>query len=168
LDAFLSDKAKHLFAKQLVLNERELEARVNAFLDYFVKDVEMEVVSYQEIIATHILPSAINYLNKLISAAKGLKELDLEASAAGIRTLAQEVATAIEKASAGLHAMHHAKEAAEHEAYLVVKAKRFHDEVRPTFVPLREAADTLEALIDDAEWRLPHFREGCSSHLMYI
>ncbi len=159
LDAFLSDKAKHLFAKQLVLNERELEARVNAFLDYFVKDVEMEVVSYQEIIATHILPSAINYLNKLINAAKGLKELDLEASAAGIRTLAQEVAAAIEKASAGLHAMHHAKEAAEHEADLVVKAKRFHDEVRPTFVPLREAADTLEALIDDAEWRLPHFRE---------
>lgn len=159
LDSFLSDKARHLFAKHQVLNERELDARVFAFLDYFVKDVEMEVVSYQEIIATHILPAAINYLNRLITASKGLKEMDLDESAAGIRALAQEVGAAVEKARVGLHAMHHAKEAAEHESDLVLKAKRFQDEVRPTFTALREAADTLETMIDDAEWRLPHFRE---------
>ncbi|MEI6410621.1 MAG: glutamine synthetase III [Bacteroidota bacterium] len=159
LDSFLSEKARHLFAKHQVLNERELDARVYAFLDYFVKDVEMEVVSYQEIIATHVLPAAVNYLNRLITASKGLKEMGLEESAAGLRALAQEIGEAVEKARAGLKAMHHAKEAAEHESDLVLKAKRFQDEVRPTFTALREAADTLETLTDDAEWRLPHFRE---------
>lgn len=159
LDCFMSDKARHLFAKHLVLNERELDARVFAFLDYFIKDVEMETVSYQEIMATHILPAAINYLNRLASAAKGLKEMDLDDSAAGIRALAKEIGAAIEKAHKGLHAMHHAREAAEHETDLVTKAKRFHDELRPTFAPLREAANALESLIDDAEWRLPHYRE---------
>jgi len=159
LESFQTDKARHLFAKHLVLNERELDARVFAFHDYFIKDVEMEVVSYQEIISTHVIPSAVNYLNKLVSAVKGLNDLGLEDSAAGMRGIAQELGAAISKAQAGLHAMHHAKEAAEHESDLVTKSKRFHDEVRPTFVALREAANVLESLIDDAEWRLPHYRE---------
>lgn len=159
LDCFFSDKARHLFAKHQVLNERELDARVYAFLDYFIKDVEMETVSYQEIIATHILPAGINYLNRLAEAARGLKEMELTDGAASIRALAQEIASAIEKARHGLHAMHHAKEAAENETDLAIKAKRFQDEVRPTLESLREAANTLENLVDDAEWRLPHYRE---------
>jgi glutamine synthetase len=159
LDCFLTDKARHLFAKHRVLNERELDARVFAFLDYFIKDVEMETVCYQEIISTNVLPASINYLNRLITAAKGLKELDLDENSSAIRSIAKEIGVAIEKAQKGLEAMHHAKEAAEHESDLVLKAKRFHDEVRPTFVPIREAANALENLIDDAEWRLPHYRE---------
>ncbi|MCB0521093.1 MAG: glutamine synthetase III [Lewinellaceae bacterium] len=159
LDCFLTEKARHLFSKHFVLNERELDARVSAFLDYFIKDVEMEAVSYQEVISTHVLPSAINYLNRLANAARGLKEMDLEESANSIRALAKEIGAAIEKARKGLQDMHHAKEAAEHETDLVARAKRFQDELRPTFTALRDAANTLESLIDDAEWRLPHYRE---------
>jgi len=159
LDCFLTDKARHLFAKHLVLNERELDARVFAFLDYFIKDVEMETVCYHEIISTNIIPSSIDYLNRLIQASKGLKELDLDEHNSGIRTLIQEISTAIDKAKKGLQTMHHAKESAEHESDLVAKAKRFQDDVRPTFVALRDAANALENLIDDADWRLPHYRE---------
>lgn len=159
LEAFASDAARRLFAKHGVLNERELEARYNAFLDYFIKDIEMEAVSYKEIVNTNIIPSSINYLNRLITSYRGLKDMGLEGEAAGLYELSGQIGAAINQARQGLKAMEQVLHDTEGESDLSQKAKRFHDELRPTFDIIRQAAERLESLVDDADWRLPHYRE---------
>lgn len=50
------------------------------------------------------------------------------------------------------HAEHHAGSPQEH-------AKTYRDKVVPAIVKLRELADGLETMVDDAEWPLPRYRE---------
>jgi glutamine synthetase len=50
------------------------------------------------------------------------------------------------------HAEHHAGTPADH-------AKTYRDKVVPAMAKLREIADGLETMVDDAEWPLPKYRE---------
>ena len=50
------------------------------------------------------------------------------------------------------HAEHHAGAPADH-------ARTYRDKVVPAMQKLREIADGLETMVDDAEWPLPKYRE---------
>lgn len=81
LDAYVTEKSKKLFESNHVLTHVELEARHEIELEKYIKRVQIEARIMGELCTSHIVPSAVKYMNVLISNIKGLKELGLNSSA---------------------------------------------------------------------------------------
>ncbi len=81
LDAYVTDKAKHLFEANNVLTHVELEARHEIELEKYIKKVQIEARIMGELATSHIVPSAVKYMNVLINNISDLKEVGLADSA---------------------------------------------------------------------------------------
>jgi len=73
LDAMITEKAKHLYESNGVLNHVELEARHEIELEKYIKKVQIEARIMGELCTSHILPPAIKYQNTLIQNIIGIK-----------------------------------------------------------------------------------------------
>jgi glutamine synthetase len=144
-----TEKARKLFAKYSVLNERELEGRVEVNWEKYVKVINIEANATLDIGRTMILPAVAQYLGQLgpASASRGLADISAEAAALADKLV--DALAALEKAQ---HAAHEAGE-------VRAEAKAFHDRVVPAQEAVREAADALEAIVADGLWPLPKYRE---------
>jgi glutamine synthetase len=144
-----TEKARKLFAKHSVLNERELEGRVEVNWERYVKVINIEANATLDIGRTMILPAVAQYLGQLgdASASKGLAAISAEAAA-----LADKMADALVALEKAQHAAHEAGD-------VRAEAKVFHDKVVPAQEAVREAADALEGLVADGLWPLPKYRE---------
>ena len=77
LDAYVTDKVKHLFASNSIYNHPELEARHEIMLEAYIKKVQIEARVMGDLATTFILPSAIKYQNILLTNINGLKTAGL-------------------------------------------------------------------------------------------
>ena len=74
-----SDEVKELFTKYGVLSERELESRLEIYLEQYCKTINVEGESDGiEMAKTMIFPAAIRYQNELASTCANLKLLGYE------------------------------------------------------------------------------------------
>jgi glutamine synthetase len=144
-----TEKAKSLFAKHLVLSERELEARVEVNWERYVKVQNIEANATLDIARTMILPAAASYLGRLTHA-DGSK---------GMAALAGQVSVLADKLVDAVDALEKAQHAAHGAGSVRAEAKAFRDQVIPAQDAVREAADGLEALVADDLWPLPKYRE---------
>jgi glutamine synthetase len=159
LDFLRTPEAKKTLAENGVLSNVEVEAFVHVLKSNYVADLETEANLMVEMMRTLVVPSATNYTNKLIENYRGLKELGLKDAAdeakksvERISTLVEEIRTHVDKLVKALHK-------AEAEADIHKQAKLYATDVKDLMAPIRTAADRLELLVDDAEWRLPKYRE---------
>jgi glutamine synthetase len=147
-----------LFERFGVLSSKEVESRMNIQFEAYSKAIAVEGQSALSIARTMLLPAA---QRSQLAVAQSLAA----AKACGIEVKAQEkrlremslriegLVTAIEDLSAQFdHAEHHAGAPGDH-------AKTYRDKVVPAMYRLREFADGLETMVDDAEWPLPKYRE---------
>ena len=81
LDAYVTDKVKHLFESNEIYNHAELEARHEIMLEAYIKKVQIEARVMGDLATTFILPSAVKYQNVLIKNILGLKEAGLAETA---------------------------------------------------------------------------------------
>src|SRR5207302_3017425 len=81
LDAFVTDKAKHLFEHNKIYTHSELEARHEILLENYVKKVQIEARVIGDLATNYILPAAVKYQNILIENVKGLKDLGMKETA---------------------------------------------------------------------------------------
>jgi glutamine synthetase len=107
-----------------------------------------------KIAKTIILPAALHYQRELAEGATAVK-------AAGFTpetTVLKQVTDLIGKLQGGLAGLesatsHHGADGA------LAEAKHFCSSVLPAMLKVREAADGLEAVVDDDLWPLPTFQE---------
>jgi glutamine synthetase len=142
-------KAKKLFAKFGVLNERELGSRADIFWERYVKVQNIEANVALEIARTQLVPAAVKYLGQLGGASKSKGAVKLSEQVAGLTDSLLDKVEALAKAQ---HAAHHA-------GGLHAEAKAFKESVIPAQDALRAVADELETLVDDDLWPLPKYRE---------
>ncbi len=161
LDSLLTDKAKHLFEGNNVLNHVELEARHEIELEKYVKKVQIEARIMGELCTSHILPPAIKYQNTLIENIRGLKEIGLKESAyINQKQILEKISEHIAQISDQVSKMIEARKKANAIKDTREKAIAYCDHVKePYFDKIRYNADKLELLIDDSEWLLPKYRE---------
>jgi len=160
LDAYFSEKSKTLLVHNGIFNERELEARHEIVLEEYVKKVQIESRVMGDLALNHIIPTAIDYQNKLISNVKGLKEIGLsenvyEVTLNNIKEISQHISTIYTE----VDAMTEARKVANNLEDGREKAISYCEKVKPYFETIRYAADKLELLIDDEQWPLPKYRE---------
>ena len=161
LDAFVTEKAKHLFESNGIYSHIELEARHEIMLEAYIKKVQIEARVMGDLATTFILPSAVKYQNVLISNIKGLKELGLaEASYANQKQVLEAISTHINEISDNVEKMIEERKKANDIGNTRDKAVAYCDHVKGKYFDvIRYHVDKLELLVDDSYWLLPKYRE---------
>ncbi|MBK8520466.1 MAG: glutamine synthetase III [Chitinophagaceae bacterium] len=161
LDAYVTDKVKHLFSSNEIYNHPELEARHEIMLEAYIKKVQIEARVMGDLATTFILPSAIKYQNVLIKNILGLKEAGLpETSYANQKQVLEAISNHINIVSDHVEKMIEARKKANDLTDTREMAIAYCDEVKGKhFDIIRYHVDKLELLVDDAFWLLPKYRE---------
>jgi len=151
-----SENAVEIFGKYKVFSERELRSRVEIMLEHYTTILRIEAQTAVMMAKTMILPSAIAYQDKLASAIIRAKE-------AGVKepqqlVMLKELATTIGECSKAVGDLEEAISAAP-DADAYESAKYSCEKIVPAMAELRVFGDRLEAIVDDATWPLPRYRE---------
>jgi len=143
-----------LFDKYKVLSPRELHGRYETYLEQYSKAVNVESKLTTKLAKTAILPAAIHYQRKLAESAVAVKAAGLAPDTTTLKQVS-DLTAKLQTAISGLDAAaaHHGADGA------LAEAKHFCNEVLPAMAKVREAADALEAIVEDELWPLPTFQE---------
>ena len=144
----------NLYDKYKVLSPRELHGRYETYLEQYSKAVNVEAKLTAKIAKTSILPAAIHYQRKLAESAVAVKAAGLAPDTTVLKQVT-DLSAKLQAAISGLEAAtgHHGSEGA------LGEAKHFCNEVLPAMAKVREAADSLEAIVEDELWPLPTYQE---------
>jgi glutamine synthetase len=163
LPAFVSDKTIKLFGDHKVMNKTELHARYEIKLEKYIKKIQIESRVMGDLAINHILPTAIQYQNRLIENAKGLKDvLDqksfVKLSKNQLNSI-KEISNHISAIKEDVEKMIEARKVANRIEDLYKQANSYKDTVIIYFEKIRYHVDKLELLVDDEIWPLPKYRE---------
>jgi glutamine synthetase len=142
-----------LFEKYNVLSPRELHGRYETYLEQYSKTVNVEANLTAKLAKTTILPVAFKYQTLLAENVAAVKAAGLTPDTAVLK----QVTDLIAKLQAGLAGLETAT--AHHASDPLAEAKNFCTAVLPAMLKVREPADGLESVVDDALWPLPTFQE---------
>jgi len=161
LDAMVTDKAKQLFESNNVYNHIELEARHEIELEKYIKKVQIEGRIMGDLALNHIIPSAIEYMNKLTANINSIKATGLpESACASQMTILKEMTERVQTVYEKVHAMVEARKVVNTMEDTRTKAIAYCSQVKEAFFDdIRYQVDKLEQLINDELWTLPKYRE---------
>jgi glutamine synthetase len=161
LDAYITEKNKHLFESNEIYNHAELEARHEIMLEAYIKKVQIEARVMGDLATTFILPSAVKYQNVLIKNILGLKEAGLaETAYANQKQVLETISNHINIVSDNVEKMIEARKKANELTDTREMAIAYCDNVKGKYFDIiRYNVDKLELLVDDAFWLLPKYRE---------
>lgn len=164
LQAYLSSKAKKIFADNGVFSELELEARTEVELEKFTKKIQIEARVLGDLAINHIVPTAIQYMNILIENVQGLKDIfdgetDYHELAADRLDLIRKISDHILNIKNKTHEMVEARKVANKVEDMNEKTLMYENEVKPYLEEIRYHIDKLELIVDNAIWPLPKYRE---------
>ncbi|MEI7833155.1 MAG: glutamine synthetase type III, partial [bacterium] len=137
----------------------ELESRYEIMFENYIKALNIEAMLTEQIAETIILPVAIEYQGKVAGSLLATKTALPGAKLAPQEALLEKISGTTSALKTAIDALA-AKHAAVPEDVAVLEtATYYRDKVLPAMLAVREAADTLENLVDDAAWPLPKYRE---------
>ena len=158
LDAFLTKQTVELYEKYGVLSKLELEARNEIMLENYIMKVQIESRSIGDLGHNHIIPTAINYQNRLIQNAKGLAELGIDNSE--VKKTIEKVLEYINVIKVEVANMTNERRRVNKIEDVRERAIAYCDDIKGKyFDKIRYAVDKLELLVDDEDWPLPKYRE---------
>jgi glutamine synthetase len=147
-----------LFSRWNVLSPAETESRMNIQFEAYAKAIAIEGQSALSIARTMILPAAQKTQRDVADSLSSAKThgLTVDKQTARLRDMSlriEDFITCLDNLSMMFErAESHVGSEADH-------AKQYRDHVVPAMAKLREQADLLETMTDDAYWPLPKYRE---------
>ncbi|MBM5796920.1 MAG: glutamine synthetase type III [Cyanobacteria bacterium M_surface_7_m2_040] len=143
-----------LFARQGVLTPVELESRFDVYAEQYILAIEVEAKLVLRIARTQIYPAVTTYLERLTRSLRDQQDLGLAPERGLAADVAQRNASLL-RSCAELESTlqgHHAGD-------LNAQMRHCADVLLPLMGAVREAADSLESLVDDELWPLPTYQE---------
>ncbi len=160
LDAYVTKESKELYLRLGIYNVSELEARHEIMLENYMMKIQIEGRVMGDLALNHIVPTAINYQNKLIQNATGLKELGLAKNVyQNTLDTISEISEHVSAIQDNVQLMIEARKKANVVEDTRKQAIMYCDDVRPYFDIIRDHADRLELMVDDEDWPLVKYRE---------
>ena len=160
--AYLLTSSKKMFEDFGILSHRELEARFEIKNETFLKKLQIESRVLGDIAINHIIPTAINYQNVLITNIKGLQDLfgkddkeKISAQISSLKKLSEHIMAINEK----VYQMINERKKANTIDNIVERAEVYAEKVLPFMQDIRYHIDKLEMIIDNELWPLPKYRE---------
>jgi len=147
-------EVKALFERYGVLSRRELQSRLDVYLEHYCKSIAVEARTTLEMAHTIVYPAAVRYLGELAATGASLRGLGC---AFDTRTLERvgALTTTLQDGCAALEAAL----AREKEGHLLSHARHAAGELLPAMAAVRKAADELEGLVADDLWPLATYQE---------
>lgn len=143
-----------LFKKYDVLSERELQSRLETYLEQYCKSVIVEANLTIEMARTLILPAVFRYLNEVAATYANLQLVGCE----GDRTTLEKVSSLANSLQEAIVLLEEAM-GDNGAANLVEEARHCCHLVLPAMGAVRKYADELEGLVADDLWPLPTYQE---------
>ncbi len=163
LMAYLADENKKLFDELGVLNNSELEGRVEVEFEKFIMKIQIEARVLGDLAINHIVPVAVKYQSLLLENVKNIKEVfsaeEYENLAHARKELIKEIGAHISAIKAKVKEMVEARKKANVIENSIEKANAYDTEVRPYLDDIRTHVDKLELIVDNDLWPLPKYRE---------
>ena len=161
LDAYVTEKAKKLFANNDIYSHSELEARHEIMLEDYIKKVQIEARIMGDLATTFVLPSAVKYQNVLLSNIASLKAAGLpETSYANQLQVAERISHYIQQMSDNVEKMIEARKVANEIGDTRERAIAYCENIKGQYFDvIRYHVDKLELIVDDENWLLPKYRE---------
>ncbi|MCC6753321.1 MAG: glutamine synthetase III [Saprospiraceae bacterium] len=157
LDVYGTAKARELFAATGVMNEKELEARHEIYLEKYIKKVQIEVSLARELCLNQILPACLRYQTELMTNLAATRDSGLSTETVGeLITIIAENIDAVRK---GLADMDDALGQAHEQPTSRERAQAYCKDVKPLLQNIRYHVDKLELFVEDRNWPLPKYRE---------
>ena len=162
LSVRVQENIMDLFVDMDVMNPIEQKARYEIQLEQYVQCVEIESLVLENMVNNQILPTAFKYQNVLIQNVSGLKvifENDFSKHAPVALKSIEKISTLTDALTSSCATLVKARQNANSMSKLEDKAQMYAKNVLPEFDTIRNAADGLELIIDDATWPLAKYRE---------
>ncbi len=156
LPELTNEKSVRLFEKYNVLTEKELDSRLEIYLEqYFIK-LNIEAETTEDVVRTMIIPAGIRYLNEILALNDRGKTTGLDVSTS--KTLAEDVNTVLGQLLVSVEKLGKVNSELGGDT-IPEKAEHLSRVVLPEMNKVRELADRLEKLVADDFWPLPSYRE---------
>ena len=157
LETILEKENVAVFQRHSVLSKQELHARAEILLENYSKTLNIEGGVTLNIAKRQILPACIRYTLELANAVNGI-------TAAGLTPVVQKrelekVNCLVEDLSNAINVLEQAVGKASLIEKSSAKAQRFRQDVVPAMTEVRNAADTLETIVNAELWPLPSYTE---------
>jgi len=162
IKAKVAKRTIELYKEMDVMNATEIEARHEIQLDEYSLRIQIEGRVIGDIALNHIIPTAVNYQNKLIENVKGIKKIfgdEFEEIAKDQMDLIRNISMHIGEINTDVHEMIEERKKANVMEDPEEKAFAYCDQVKPYFDKIKYHCDKLELMIDDELWPLPKYRE---------
>ncbi|MBL8862283.1 MAG: glutamine synthetase III [Planctomycetes bacterium] len=149
-----------LFARFEVFSARELQARSNVVNQAYSHRISVEALSMRDIAQTLVLPAAFQAQRRVADSIQSVLAVNPQADVRGQKEHLAQITDALNRLRSALGDLVKSRhQAEEHKGGVSDVARAFREDAVPAMARVREAADTLEALVDDDLWPLPKYRE---------
>ncbi|HEU4339342.1 MAG TPA: glutamine synthetase type III, partial [Planctomycetota bacterium] len=154
-------ETKAIFARQGIYTEEELASRHTILLETYVKTINIESLLTSNLARTMILPAALKFQRDLAETIGRTREaLKTGAELAAEEDQLHDIVERVSKLKEAIDKLDQVRSEADgHHGDLAGHARFYRDKVRPAMEEVREHADGLELMVDDAHWPLPKYRE---------
>lgn len=154
LPTLQTEEVKELFTKYNVLSERELESRLETYLEQYCMTINVELSLTLKMAKTMIFPAVIRYQGELVSNCASLKMLDYE-----FDTNTLDKVTGLVKSLQDSISELEAAAAENGSEDLLAEATHYCHTILPLMNKVRGYADELEGIVADDLWPLPTYQE---------
>jgi len=144
-----------LFDKYKILNERELHARYEIFLENYNKTINIEGNLMVLMANRYILPAALEYQKQVGQSVTAVRAGG--GSSAQTKKLLTTYTRLVDKFRVQTDQL--AKVLPHNGGSAFAHAKHMRDKIVPAMAKLRETGDTIEELTPHGLWPLPTYRE---------
>lgn len=163
LSAYLRPESRELFGRLGVLNDSEINGRVEVEYEKFIMKIQIEARVLGDIAINHIVPTAVEYQTTLLENVKNMKEVfppeEFKELAEARLDLIREIGSHISAIKAKRKEMIEARKKVNVIEDAIEKAYAYEREVKPFLDDIRDHIDRLELIVDDERWPLPKYRE---------
>lgn len=162
--AVWNDKnVQKMFEELNVLSAVEIESRSEVALENYIMKRQIEARVCRDIAKNHIIPTAINYQNRLLDNVRGLKDVlsAAEAKSASVTQvkIIKDTSMHVGAISSTLEKLEKAMGTTDKTNDLHKAATIFADKIKPMMDEIRVHSDELEMMVDDELWPMPKLRE---------
>lgn len=155
------EEDSEVLTTQGILSRSEIEARVEVMEETYVKKLQIEARVIGDMCLNHVFPAAITYQNTLASNVLNNRDIfsDDPAIRKGAIKSLREISLLVNSLYDSVNELVNVRKIANRLPSIPERANMYSTEVLQKMAQLRESADQLEMLVDDALWPLPKYRE---------
>lgn len=156
---FTDEKNLALFSRHRVFSEAEAKSRCEIMFENYVKVLNIEALTMNEMVLRDILPAVSRFFGELAAAAHRKAQLSSQAPSGYEFTVAAQLSSLADQAFEEVEELKKRLGEAKEKAKLCEQAFFYRDSIVPAMEALRSTVDRMEGMTDSSAWPYPSYSD---------